>query len=197
MTETGVVKFSCEHIAAEIETFAGFDELGACRDQLFARNLIGVDANGIAFGNLSVRDVEGRGFFVTASGSSGKAQLAPSDYALVTHFDLSRNWLRCEGAAVASSESLTHAAVYQADASAGAVIHVHTSELWNALANRAPSTSAEIEYGTPAMAEEILRLLTTSNVTAQKIIRMGGHEGGMIAFGRNPAEAQAMLMRFL
>ncbi len=142
MSETGSVKFSCEHVAVELPPFAGFAELNACRQKLLQLGLIGVDANGIGFGNLSVREGETNRFCITGSGTGAIPQLALKDYARVTAYDFARNWLRCEGRAVASSESLTHAAIYEAEAAVRAVIHCHSAALWKQLLGIAPTTAA-------------------------------------------------------
>ena len=94
-----------------------------------------------------------------------------------------------------SSESLTHAAVYESDKSAGAVIHCHNLRLWRVLLHQIPATSAMIEYGTPEMAYEVMRLFKDTGVRTRKIFLMTGHEGGLIAFGKNLEEAFATLMR--
>jgi ribulose-5-phosphate 4-epimerase/fuculose-1-phosphate aldolase len=94
-----------------------------------------------------------------------------------------------------SSESLTHAAIYESDATAGAVIHCHDSTLWTAVLNEAPTTSKAAEYGTPDMAHEIMRLFTRTNVRSRKIIVLAGHEGGLVTFGKDLEEAFAVLMR--
>ncbi|MFL6540757.1 MAG: class II aldolase/adducin family protein [Chthoniobacterales bacterium] len=194
MSETGVVKFDFEHTPSELAPFAHMDELNACRDRLLALGWIGVDANGIGFGNISVRNRAMKNFYITASGTGRLPGLHAGDFARVTAYDFERNWLSCEGA-VASSESLTHAAVYQADESARAVIHCHSAELWRRLLDVVPTTSRGIEYGTPEMANEVLRLFSSTDVKRQKIFAMAGHPDGIVAFGATLDEAFAALQR--
>jgi L-ribulose-5-phosphate 4-epimerase len=188
------IKFTCEHAGAEIVPFGGFAELNAYRRKLLQLRLIGVDANGIGFGNLSIRDGTANNFYITGSATGGIAELTLADCARVVAYDFKRNWLRCAGAAIASSESLTHAAVYESDARAGAVIHYHDSKLWTALLNQAPTSSKAVEYGTPEMAYEVLRLFKLTDVKSRKILVMAGHEGGIVTFGRDLEEAFAVLM---
>jgi L-ribulose-5-phosphate 4-epimerase len=90
---------------------------------------------------------------------------------------------------------LTHAAIYESDKNVGAVIHCHDLNLWWALLRQIPATSAAVDYGTPEMACEVMRLFRTTDVRTRKILVMTGHEGGMIAFGKDLAEAFAILMR--
>jgi len=119
------IKFTCEHAAAQISPFGSLAELNAYRRKLLQLRLIGLDANGIGFGNVSIRDGPTNNFYITGSATGGIPELTLADCARVVAYDFKRNWLRCEGSAIASSESLTHAAVYESDAKAGAVIHCH------------------------------------------------------------------------
>jgi L-ribulose-5-phosphate 4-epimerase len=189
------IKVTCEHAAAEINPFGGFVELNAYRRKLRQLRLIGVDANGIGFGNLSIRDGPTNNFYITGSATGGIPELTLADCARVVAYDFKRNWLRCEGSAIASSESLTHAAVYESDVKVGSVIHCHDSKLWAALLNQAPTSSKAVEYGTPEMAYEVTRLFKLTDVQSRKILVMAGHEGGIVAFGRDLEEAFAVLMR--
>ncbi len=189
------IKFICEHAATELSPFDGLAELNAYRRKLLQLRLIGLDSNGVGFGNLSIRDGTTNNFYITGSATGGIAELTSADYASVVAYDFKKNWLRCVGAAIASSESLTHAAIYESDAKAGAVIHCHDSKLWTALLNQAPTSSKAVEYGTPEMAYEVLRLFNLTDVKSRKILVMAGHEGGIVAFGRDLEEAFAVLMR--
>jgi hypothetical protein len=187
------VKFSCERARAEITPFERFAELNTCRRKLLELQLIGVDSTGISFGNLSVRDGATNNFYITGSGTAGTTELAPADCPKVVAYDFERNWLRYEGSAIPSSESLTHAAIYQSDKKAGAVIHCHDSNLWAALVNKAPTTPRAAGYGTAEVAYEVMRLLDSSDVQGRKILVMAGHEGGIVSFGRDLDEAFAVL----
>ena len=103
--------------------------------------------------------------------------------------------LRYEGAAIPSSESLTHAAIYESDPTIFAAIHCHDPVLWRTRLDRVPTTSKAVAYGTPEMAYEILRLFTGSNVRSRKIFIMAGHEGGIVTFGKNLEDAFDVVMR--
>ena len=191
--ETGSVKFTCEQIAAEISRFDGIDELNRYRRALVHLGMLGVDANGIGFGNVSVRDGASSEFYITGSATGALAELSPADCAKVVAYDFAKNWLRYKGTTVASSESLTHAAVYEWDSTAGAVIHCHDMQLWSALLNQVARTPEEIEYGTPAMAYSVRRLFELTDVRTKKIFVMAGHEGGIVTFGENLEQAFGIL----
>ena len=189
------VKFSCEPLAGEIASFSGLAELNAYRRKLLDLGLIGVNPNGTGFGNLSVRDGATKNFYITGTATGGMPELALANCVKVVACHFGRNQVRYEGSALPSSESLTHAAIYESDATAGAVVHCHNSKLWVALLNQTSTTSKTADYGTPEMAYEIMHLFTCTDAQSRKIVVMAGHEGGILTFGRDLEEAFDVLMR--
>ncbi len=189
------IKFSCERVAAGITSFGGLAELNAYRRKLLDLQLIGLDPSGVGFGNLSVREGVTDNFYITGSSTGGIQELTLADCAKVVACDFKMNRVRYEGSALPSSESLTHAAIYESDARAGAVIHCHDSKLWATLLNQAPTTSKAADYGSPEMANEIMQLFTRTNLRSKKIVVMAGHKGGIVTFGKDLEEAFAVLMR--
>jgi len=194
VSETGSPKFKCEQLTAKLSRFPGFDELNSCRGKLLHLGMVGVYANGVSFGNLSVRDGATSQFYITGTSTGSIAELTPADFAKVVAYDFARNWLQCEGSRVASSESLTHAAVYESDSTVRAVIHCHDLKLWSALSGKARATPMGVDYGTPEMAHAVKRLFQNRDVKDQKILVMSGHHGGLIAFGKDSAEAFEVLL---
>jgi ribulose-5-phosphate 4-epimerase/fuculose-1-phosphate aldolase len=110
-------------------------------------------------------------------------------------YDFPGNRLRYEGAVIPSSESLTHAAIYESDPSASAVIHCHDLDLWAMLLDSAPTTSKSVAYGTPEIAYEIVRLFKDSDVRSRKAFAMAGHKAGVMTFGKDFRGAFDVLMR--
>ena len=188
------VKFTCERTNAEFTPFDRFAELNAYRRQLRELRLMGVDSNGVGFGNLSVRDGATKNFYITGSATAGIPELTLADCAKVLAYDFERNWVGYEGSTIPSSESLTHAAIYESDAKVGAVIHCHDLTLWTAILNQASTSSKAAKYGTPEVAYEVMRLFRVTDVHSRKILVMAGHEGGIVTFGRDLEEAFAVLM---
>ena len=189
------IKFSCQCLADEITPFDALKELNFYRRKLLDLGLIGVYANGIGFGNMSVRDAESQNFYVTGSGTGALQELSLSHCAKVLGWDFQRNEVHYQGSVMPSSESMTHAAIYTSDPTATAVIHCHSSTLWAAVLNDAPTTSQAVQYGTPEMAYEVMRLFTRSDAQNRKIIAMAGHEGGILTFGTDLGDAFAILLR--
>ena len=194
MTE-GYIKFNCNWEQKEIlipEEF--YKTLENERTRLYDLGLIGVYPNGIGFGNISVRAGNDASFFISGSATGQFRQLKPSHYALVSQYNLAENSISCSGQIRASSESLTHAAVYDALPEVGAVVHIHCFWLWKILLKIYPATSAEIEYGTPDMALAVQKLAVDFKPDDEKIIVMGGHREGILAFGSNLHEATAQII---
>jgi L-ribulose-5-phosphate 4-epimerase len=189
------VKFTYERTGAKIGRFDQLADLNICRQKLLQLRLIGLDSSGIGFGNLSVRDGATRNFYITGSATGGLSKLSLTDCVRVVDCDFKQNWLRYEGTAIPSSESLTHAAIYKSDSMTSAVIHCHDAGLWAALLDRAPTTSKAVAYGTPEMAYEIIRLFEVSDVRSKKMFVMAGHQAGIVAFGKNLEDAFDVLMR--
>ena len=189
------VEFTYECASKGLVPFDALAELNACRRKLVQKHLMGVYANGVGFGNLSVRDGATSNFYITGSATGGLPNLSLTDCVRVVDCDFKKNWLRYEGTAIPSSESLTHAAIYESDSMTSAVIHCHDSVLWRALLDRVPTSSKAVAYGTAEMAYEIMRLFKEADVQSRKILVMAGHEGGIVTFGKNLQGAFEVLMR--
>jgi L-ribulose-5-phosphate 4-epimerase len=189
------IKFSCERVTADLTSFGRLAELNAYRQKLLEVGLIGVDSNGIGFGNMSLRDDATDNFYITGSATGGLDELTLANCAKIVTCDFDRNFVRYEGSAIPSSESLTHAAIYKSDAAANAVIHCHDSRLWAARLNHVPTTAKPAEYGTPGLAYSIMQLFTHTDIRKRKIVVMGGHVGGLLTFGKDLHEAFTVLTR--
>ena len=201
----GVVKFQCDWARKPLVVEPGLLELvNLWRSRLRDLGLFGALPHGVGFGNISVRapgpgqergpTVAGAGappsdetlsFLISGSGTGRLGQLKPENLSHVFSFDLGRNRLSCRGLTEASSESLSHGAIYTARRDAGAVIHVHSSDLWKGLHGRVPTTPAAIQYGTPEMAMSLMELSSNLNPGLAHTLVMGGHRDGLIAFGKD------------
>jgi len=193
MTE-GYIKFQCNWEQKEIQIPEDlFLSLGKERSRLYELGLIGMYPDGIGFGNISVR-TEGRYFLITGSATGQFDKLDQSHYSLVSAYNFANNSISCKGLTKASAESLTHAAVYEALPEVGAVVHLHCLWLWEKLLNHYPTTSVKIEYGTPEMALAVQSLAAERGQKEEKIIIMGGHREGILAFGKNLEEATTQII---
>lgn len=192
MRDEGVTKYECIFREAEPPPYAAVARLIAVRNELFNLGWIGVYPDGIGFGNASLRIHEEKNFFITGTQTGYKAKLTENDICRVTGYDITRNRVECEGKVAASSESMTHAAVYALDSAINAVLHIHSRTLWQAGMDVLPTTAPGVAYGTPAMAAEMARLYAGSQLRETGVLIMAGHEEGVIAFG---ADLDAALSR--
>lgn len=191
--DEGVVKYRCDWTQAKLSAVAGLADLMEWRDRLHSWGLIGVYDNGIGFGNVSVRLGTAGEFMISGTQTAHLPNLGPDFYCTVTEFDLEKNFLGCRGPVQASSESLTHAALYVYREHIGAIVHVHNPQLWQKLLFKIPTTRKEIPYGTPAMAKEMFRLFEEEKLADRQILAMAGHEDGIICFGSTLDEAGKVL----
>jgi len=194
--DEGYIKFKCKWIRAEPVSANMILKINTWRDTLYKFGLIGAYSNGIGFGNISIR-TDNKTFLITGSATGQLDKLDVSHYVLVNEYDFRKSSLTCKGPIKASSESLSHAAVYECSPETKAVIHIHNMSLWENLKYKVPTTSENVLYGTPEMAVEIKRLFKKTKVAIEKIILMGGHKEGIITFGETLEEAGKILLEKL
>jgi len=194
----GFVKFNCHWSqSGPVISDEQFEIINNWRDILFNMDLIGAYENGVAFGNISMRINSSNQFVITGSATGEIPELEPGHYVKVNSFNIDDNAVQCVGPLKASSESLTHAAIYVADPGANAVIHVHSIDLWNELIHKVPTTNPSMDYGTIALAKDIFRLFRESDVIEKRIIIMAGDRAGIITFGHDMDEAANVLLSYL
>lgn len=190
----GIIKFECDWLKTKPVQAEAIRELNEYRSKLYSLGLIGMYKKGIGYGNISIRFKDNQ-FIITGSKTGGIKNLTPEHYSIVTSVDIDKNKLSCRGPIKPSSESLSHAACYLVEHGIGAVVHVHSKELWEKLLNKAATTEKEAEYGTPEMAHKIMSLIRKNPF--RKLIVMGGHDGGIITFGSNLKEAANTIIEHL
>ena len=181
--DEGYVKFRCKWTKCEPLPYDTINDLNNWRQKLFNNGLIGSYQDGIGFGNVSARCREG---FIISGTKTGNCQvLNGSHYTLVTDFNIEKNEVGCNGPIQASSETMTHAALYDCSPDVQAVFHVHHEGMWNQLLSKVPTSNQEVAYGTVAMAQEMKRLFDKS----KNLMVMAGHHGGLVSFGTTLQEA--------
>ena len=194
----GVVKFNCHWTqTGPVITDEPYSIMNYWREVLFNMDLIGAYENGVGFGNISQRIGTGNKFFITGSATGEIPVLEPGHYVRVDGCNFNDNAVKCVGPLKASSESLTHAAIYQVDPGTNAIIHVHSMELWETLKDKVPTTLPLFEYGTPGLATDVFRLFSETDVIEKRIIVMGGDPSGILAFGNDMDEAINVLMSYI
>lgn len=194
----GYLKFDC-HLTKEDAAIpdALFVPLNYWRNELWGNELIGCYPDGIGYGNISVRLPGSDQFYISGTATGGIPELSRLHYALVEKCDPASNSLWCKGLIKASAESMSHSAIYLASPEVGAVVHVHNRRLWEKFRNVLPTTDQKIEYGTPEMSEAISRIMVLPETLNQKIFVMGGHEEGLVSFGKTVEEAALIMLELV
>jgi len=168
-----------------------FESINHWRSRLYKKSWIGIYDDGVGYGNISVRISE-NDFYISGTATGGKETLNADHYTIVDYYNIEQNYIKCKGLIAASSESLSHAAIYSVNNSIQCIIHIHNSSLWNKYSNQLPTTSNTVSYGTPNMA----RALQECAMQIKKnfgVIIMGGHKDGIIAFGENLEQVYDLL----
>ena len=208
--QEGVIKFRLEHQTRDLEPRRYGElacKLAAWRQVMSMTRLVGQDPGlyeGAGYGNVSARvgpanaALGRRGFLITATQTSGKARVDLGDFVVVERYDPRQNRVKSHGRQRPSSESMTHGAIYDQGPQIRCVLHAHSPALWSqARRLRIPTTDPAVAYGSPEMAREVQRLFRESPAAERQILAMGGHEDGILAFGRSADEAGQILVREL
>ncbi|HSM31090.1 MAG TPA: class II aldolase/adducin family protein [Woeseiaceae bacterium] len=197
MIDEGYTKYACEWRQAPALPAAAVAGLNAWRNRLHDKGLIGYYAeHGVGFGNVSIREGDSQRFIISGTQTGHIAHTDKQHYALVTACDIDANHVACEGPVQASSEALTHAAIYALAPDIRAVVHVHDADLWRKLIDRVPTTSRDVAFGTPGMAREFQRLYRETGFAEHGVAVMGGHDEGIVTFGNGIDQAARRILRY-
>lgn len=210
ISEEGVIRFRAAHRLASLDAEvhgAVAHPILSWRDRLVRAGLVGCDPTrygGAGFGNLSGRlppfpgSPGWRPFLVTGTQTGGRRFLTLRDLCVVTKYDHSSNSVESLGPVRPSSESMTHGVLYDADPTIRFVFHGHSPAIWErARALGLPTTGPHAGYGTPAMCREVESLLQIPEVARGRLLVMGGHLDGVLAFGETAGEAGQALLDLL
>ena len=194
--QEGVIKFNLE-FAEQALSVIDVSELSAWRSILKDLGLLGQTPeryDGYGFGNISMR-FQG-GFVISGTQTGDLDEVSLDDYAVCSSWDLSQNQVSAFGRVKPSSESLSHAAVYDVHDEVVCALHVHSPDIWQQAKGMGIAiTDERVAYGTLEMAQEVRRHITGMKLPG--IFSMGGHEDGIFTFGRSLAEAGELMVREL
>lgn len=196
--DEGYIKYRSFWTKAPIPNAAVTEELDTWRRPLRAAGLIGqYEELGIGYGNISIRCGEPGQFLISGTQTGHLEETDKTHYALVTSYNTHANIVCSVGPVQASSEAMTHAAIYGLDTTIGAIVHVHSRVLWRNLINTLPTTRADVAYGTPQMANEFRRLYRDTPFRQTGLAVMAGHEEGLLSFGITLEEATKKMLDLL
>ena len=203
MTEQeGVIKFHLEHVQKPMNVAISLTEISAWRTVLFRLRLMGQDPErygNLGFGNISHRHEQASSQFIISGSQTGHIEhLKPENYCLVVEADPWKNRINSCGLCRPSSESMTHASIYQQNSKIQAVVHAHSPEIWNnTAALDLPHIPAHIPYGTVDMAVAVEQLFQSGQLEKTSLFTMLGHTDGVVSFGSNMQAAILELILYL
>lgn len=194
--DEGVIKFDFSDFKQTNEVnFSHFKEIESFRSKLFEMKLIGFyEEHQVGYGNISQRfDLSGLKaaklpqFIISGTQTGHIPNLTQLHYTYVLGYDLAKNKIISQGPILPSSESLTHAAIYECDKEITAVIHIHDTKIWaGMIKENMLFTAKNIPYGTIQMANAVKDIVTKNYGQA---FAMAGHDDGVIAYGKNLEDA--------
>ncbi len=184
MIDEGYIKYQAERHDGSIPRVEWLRDLNMVRTTLWNMKLIGVYDNGIGYGNLSYRHVN-ESFLISGSATGSHMVLRPEQYALVESFDLDKNCVKVLGKVDASSESMSHGAIYKASPDTNVVIHIHSRKMFDYMRKyEYPETPESVAFGTPELAKAIAGVVEKRG-EPNGIFVTAGHDEGVIAYGEN------------
>lgn len=189
----GYIRFNLTHEDGEAPSFEKIKELNDLRTKLHDIGVIGMNDEGYGLGNVSIRDPENGNVLISGTQTGAHRVLEPKHYARVLSFDIEKNSLHSLGPTKASSETLSHGAVYITNSRVNCVVHAHSMAVYTyMLENGYPKTSAEAEGGTVGIAREVQQLVEKNRSDKGNLV-MEGHVEGFIVYGPDIASVDTII----
>ena len=178
-----------------------YRDLEYWRKKLFLLNLIGeYEEEQVGFGNMSqIFDYSHFShspvpqFVITGSQTGKYAELDGRHYTRVLNYNIDHLKIWTMGAIEASSEALTHAAIYAHNKNIKAIFHIHSEKIWQGMIDdKTDSTAKTIPYGTVEMARATEKCVGKKDSGS---FTMLGHTDGVIIYGKNLAEVGELTLK--
>ena len=170
------------------------------REKLFSLKLVGEYENaGVGFGNLSaIRDyseyyqTKSPQFIITGTQTGKFPKLDGNLYTRVLDYSIENFKIDVMGPIEASSEALTHAAIYNYNSNIKTIFHIHSLNIWEGMIKKnSDHTPKDVPYGSVEMARAIEKCVAGKKYG---IFCMHGHDEGVIAYGRTLEETGKLIL---
>ena len=136
------------------------------------------------------------GFLINGKGTAKRTSLSKRDYTRV--FDWSFrpkiDYICCMGKIDAPLEALVHSAIYDLDPIINSIIYLQGKNLDTE--NITKLNMDKTDYGTSKMVQEFSRIYQETNLKEEKVFSLTGEKEGIISFGKNPREAEQILLSY-
>ncbi len=199
--DDGVIKYDRSNFSqTDPIDLVEYCDLEKWRKNLFELNLIGeYKEQAVGFGNLSqVYNYQNYHYspypqFVITGTQTGKYPVLDGrHYTRVLDYEISKLKIKMMGVIEASSEALTHAAIYASNNKIKVVFHIHSNQIWQGMIDDcADFTAHDIPYGTIEMARATQDCILNKSAGA---FCMHGHEDGIVAYGRDLDEVGKIIL---
>lgn len=193
--DDGYIKYDRKYFTKGTPPSASaFQEIEMWRKKLYALKLIGeYFPEKIGFGNLSskcdfsnIYETSSPQFCITGTQTGKYPKLSKYQYTRVVDTNIEKMIIKTNGPIEASSESLTHAALYIANSKINFIFHIHSKFIWEGmLKDNCTKTNKDIPYGTLEMANAVSQL-GKNNSNGSFV--MEGHQDGVVIYGENSNE---------
>jgi ribulose-5-phosphate 4-epimerase/fuculose-1-phosphate aldolase len=197
MIDDGVVKYNLEYTQTEEIAVKECSRIEKVRARLYSLGLIGAYANGIGFGNVSLRYKKKDAFVITGTQTGELPKLSAKYYSYIIKVDFKSFKTIAMGPSKPSSEAITHACIYALDKNIKAVIHIHNKRIWDYMLENDYLSTEDTPYGTPEMVKDIKKMYKNIDPFLNNVFVMKGHEEGIVAFGETLAHAEKSLYKIL
>lgn len=199
--DDGVIKYDRSNftLSGPID-FVDYSQLEYWRKTLFQIKLIGeYPVEKIGYGNISeVKDYSHLykstvpQFIITGTQTGNLSNLDGHMYTRVLDYEIDLLKIKVIGPIEASSEALTHAAIYEINSKIKSIFHIHSNKIWNGMIkDHFDFTASNIPYGTVEMARATQRCIGNKDAG---VFCMKGHNEGVIAYGKNLIETGEILL---
>jgi ribulose-5-phosphate 4-epimerase/fuculose-1-phosphate aldolase len=188
--DEGVIKYDRTNFSLSSSLEAPeYEQIEYWRKKLFRLNLIGEYKDiSIGFGNVSTQknyshllEATVPQFLITGTQTGKYPNLNGDYYTRVVNYELENLKIYVIGPIEASSEALTHAALYKSNLNIKAIFHVHSNKIWNGMKLEGlQSIDENVSYGTLEMAKAVEQY---ARIGDSGVLYMKGHEDGILIFG--------------
>lgn len=193
MATEGYIKFNCKLISSEYPKHEEVSDIMLLRDELIQHRLIGILPDGIGYGNVS-KLFDGK-IIISGSRTGGFFPSSPEHFVFIDDCSVEHNSVTCRGVYPASSETLSHAAVYIANPDLRFVVHLHNFSIWSQLLDEGKHTDGKAEYGTARMSREVYKFVKLSKESSG-IFAMPGHKEGVVIFSTEIADINKIIKKY-
>lgn len=178
-----------------------YQDLEYWRKKLYQLNLIGEYPEvHIGFGNMSkvldysfITKSRFPQFVITGTQTGKYSDLSGTHYTRVLDYDIDNLKIQMMGSVEASSEALTHAAIYASNPNIKAVFHIHSKEIWEKMIeDKSDFTESSIPYGTVEMAKATQECIKNKDCG---VFCMHGHEDGIVIYGTSLETAGELTLK--